>query len=299
VEKNSGDGNDETDENQNQNDCSLDDLLNLINQDDEGDDIDIEKQETNVEDQEKLKELPTEKKKLKLKKSQHLTQQKVNNEDEDLSPSRKELKTLSKSSITITKISNDADQTLIEKNTNLNLIKSPFKNEIELNMRLMCDIGKFLKLTDVNRRAIELKETGAAFKWFSIFILGSKTESKSSAKGNNYVIWRIFDSNNLDKQQDISLFLFGNAYKTHWKSSEFEAFALVQPDVLESNKNTNTASSTNNNTYFNHTTSNFTNNKKSGNYGSGYYSKKFIFFIFFSLLKTFQIISYKLEQICC
>jgi hypothetical protein len=82
--------------------------------------------------------------------------------------------------------------------------------------------------------------------------------------GNNYVIWRIFDPNNLDKQQEISLFLFGNAYKTHWKSSEFEAFALLQPDILDSKAGSSgNATKTTTNTYSNHTL-----NKKPGNYSS-------------------------------
>ncbi len=69
--------------------------------------------------------------------------------------------------------------------------------------------------------------------------------------GNNYVIWRVFDAANLDKEQEISLFLFGAAYKTHWKSSEFQVFALVQPDILDSKK-PNTAPSNNSpSPYFN------------------------------------------------
>ena len=48
---------------------------------------------------------------------------------------------------------------------------------------------------------------------------------------NLLVIWKLVDLNNLDKQQDM----FGNAYKSHWKSNEFEVFALIQPDILDNN----------------------------------------------------------------
>lgn len=160
-----------------------------------------------------------------------------------------EPKPISKSSITITKIpkespttlassSNLEERILTEKNTSVRLVKSSFKNDVDLNMRLACDFGKFIKLADIYRRTHELKEA-KDFKWYSIFLLISKTESKCSAKGNNYVIWKLVDVSNLDKHQEISLFLFGNAYKSHWKSNEFEVFALIQPDILDSNNNNN------------------------------------------------------------
>jgi hypothetical protein len=59
----------------------------------------------------------------------------------------------------------------------------------------------------------------------------------------------------LDKQQEVSLFLFGAAYKTHWKSSEFEAFALVNPDILDNKTpgGCGSGQSIGSNTYFNHT----------------------------------------------
>ena len=66
------------------------------------------------------------------------------------------------------------------------------------------------------------------------------------------MIWRLYDLNTLDNTQDISLFLFGNAYKQWWKSSEMDVFALVKPEFLD-NKNqqqNNAAQSSNNKSYF-------------------------------------------------
>jgi hypothetical protein len=144
----------------------------------------------------------------------------------------------SKSSITITKIPKE-ERVFTEKNTGLALIKSNFKSEIELNSQLMTDCGKFYKLTELGRRIHEIKDKEASFEWYTVFILGSKSETKCSAKGNNYSIWQIHDLGNLERQQEISLFLFGNSYKTHWKSNEFEVFALRKPEFLDSNKNQN------------------------------------------------------------
>lgn len=143
----------------------------------------------------------------------------------------------------------DDEIVLKEKHTGLQLIKSTFKSELELNMRLSCDYGKFIKLTELIRRQSELKDS-KDLDWYSIFLIGSKTESKCSAKGNNYVIWQIYDLNNLDRQQEISLFLFGGAYKSHWKSSEFECFAILKPEFLDSNKNQQ-AQTPNNQSYCN------------------------------------------------
>lgn len=131
---------------------------------------------------------------------------------------------------------NDVEAIFKEKNTGLRIIKSEFKSEIDMNVHLACDYGKYYRLTDICRRMNEIKDS-KDMDWFSIFVIGSKTESKCSAKGNNYVVWQLFDLNNLDREQEISLFLFGGAYKSHWKSSEFDCFVLVKPDFLDSQKN--------------------------------------------------------------
>lgn len=52
------------------------------------------------------------------------------------------------------------------------------------------------------------------------------------------------------------MFLFGAAYKTHWKSGEFEAFALVNPDILDNKTpggGNSSGQSSGSNTYMNHT----------------------------------------------
>lgn len=179
-------------------DCGLEDLMNLLEQDNE---------ENNDEDAERKKIF------IRKEKPAAASQIAVNEEELCKTPTQATPNTESrlKSSITITRIprekaspavasttpsasnaaSNQDETILTEKHTGIRLIKSSFKNEIDLNMRLACDHGKFLKLTDINRRAHELKEA-KDFKWFSIFLLHSKTESKCSANGNNYGKQKIF-----------------------------------------------------------------------------------------------------------
>ena len=245
-------------------DFPLEDLLNMMEKENED-------QDTGQGD---------ERKKIFIKKDlkgQNGTQ-KLNSSNEDLGSESKSLSKESpvttskktKSSITITKIDkNDEEKILREKHSGLRVVKSSFINEIELNTRLACDYGKFLKLTEIQRRFFELKDKDSSFQWFTVFVLGSKTESKSSAKGNSYIIWHLHDLNNLEKQQDISLFLFGNAFKTHWKSSEFEVFALVKPDLLcdSGNEQKNDTANKPNQNYYNN---NQMPGKKPAKQGSGW-----------------------------
>ena len=99
------------------------------------------------------------------------------------------------SSITITKIPQE-DRVFTEKNTGLRLNKHNFKNEAEMSTQLASSYGRFFKLTDLSKRMFELKDKGSSFEWFSIFVLASKSDTKSSAKGNSYCIWTLCDLNN-------------------------------------------------------------------------------------------------------
>ncbi|CAF0851383.1 unnamed protein product [Brachionus calyciflorus] len=236
-EKTEGDFGDEDDGN-------LEDLLNLINEQDE--------EETSLNESQKEEEqkdtLEPERKKFIIKKDNKISKQKTTSNDENTSESPSQ-KTPSKSSISITPLKqNDSELILKEKNTSLRIIKSSFKSEVDLNVHLACDYGKYYRLTELARRMNEIKDT-KDMDWYSIFVIGSKTESKCSAKGNNYVIWQIYDLNNLDREQEISLFLFGSAYKAHWKSSDFDCFVLSKAEFLDSQKNSQTNSAPQNNYY--------------------------------------------------
>jgi hypothetical protein len=64
------------------------------------------------------------------------------------------------------------------------------------------------------------------------------------------MIWQMHDLNNLEHENDVSLFLFGNSYKTHWKTNLYDVFAIIKPDFLDDYKNTNQQKSGFNNKYF-------------------------------------------------
>ena len=117
-----------------------------------------------------------------------------------------------KTEIPIKKINDDSiDGILIEKHTGIRLIKSPYSSDGELNMRVD-DYGQYFKLTELIFRRDYIEKNKSSLEWFTIAVIGSKSESKCSAKGNNYIIWNLYDLNNLEKEQEISLFLFGQSY---------------------------------------------------------------------------------------
>ncbi len=58
------------------------------------------------------------------------------------------------------------------------------------------------------------------------------------------MIWQMHDLNNLEYENEVSLFLFGNSYKSHWKTSVYDVFAIIKPDFLDDYKNNNQKSNT-------------------------------------------------------
>lgn len=130
----------------------------------------------------------------------------------------------------------DKENFLTEKHTGIRLIKSSFSSDMELHTRVAADFGRYYKLTDLWKRVEDLKAQ-KDLQWFTIGIMGSKSEPKTSAKGNSYIIWNMYDVSHLEAGRDVSLFLFGNSYKKFWKSSEFEVFIIKKPDFMDDLKN--------------------------------------------------------------
>lgn len=130
---------------------------------------------------------------------------------------------------------------LVDKNTRIRIAKPAFQTESELNMRLTY-YGQFYKISQMRQSMKYLKEVGTNTDWFSVFLVGSKTEPKCSAKGNKFIIWHIYDLDSLDREQEVSLFLFGAAYQSFWKAGEFEVYAVLKPSFLDSDENNSKSS---------------------------------------------------------
>ncbi len=151
-----------------------------------------------------------------------------------------------------------------ETNTGIMLSKSNFNSGVEIQSRLTSSYGKFYKISELYRFMSHLK-TNSDESWYTIGILGTKSDTKCSAKGevisfasnenqkkkfltsgNNYMIWQMHDLNNLEHEHEVSLFLFGNSYKSHWKTSVYDVFAIIKPDFLDDYKNSNQSSGSSN-----------------------------------------------------
>lgn len=125
---------------------------------------------------------------------------------------------------------------VVEKNTGMRLVKPMFRTEAEMSSRLACG-GRFYKLRQLKSSVKYLKEVGN--EWYTVVLIGSRTEPKCSARGNKYVIWHVYDLDTLENDNDeVSLFLFGAAYSAYWKTSEFEVYAVLKPDFLDDESTT-------------------------------------------------------------
>jgi hypothetical protein len=138
--------------------AAIEDLLNLI-ENDHGEEEAVTPKEDDFE-----------RGRVTIKKQKSTEKEQEKNESES-----SEVKKVysSKSSIMIERIANDSvEKLIIEKNTGIRLVKSPFKSESELNLNINTGYGKYFKLSELIRRMQEIKNLDSSFNWFSIFILG-------------------------------------------------------------------------------------------------------------------------------
>ncbi len=70
----------------------------------------------------------------------------------------------------------------------------------------------------------------AKMDWVTIGVLTSKSPPKNTVRGDSFAIWTITDL----ADGEISLFLFGDAFKKHWKEPEGRIFALLNLTPFES-----------------------------------------------------------------
>nr|XP_033338094.1 protein MCM10 homolog [Megalopta genalis] len=75
--------------------------------------------------------------------------------------------------------------------------------------------------------------------WVIAGVLVNKSPPKTSQKGSTYSIWKISDlSENINT---VCIFMFGNAYKSFWKTTVGTVIGILNPSILESKGNTDLA----------------------------------------------------------
>ncbi|KAL3678907.1 hypothetical protein R1sor_021863 [Riccia sorocarpa] len=103
---------------------------------------------------------------------------------------------------------------------------------LKIKDRLLPPAEVYQKLEDlrfVRLPAIKLANECGKFagSWATIAILVDKGQPRQSAAGKNFVIWKL---GTLDSSA-ISLFLFGDAYKVHWKQQPGSILACLNANV--------------------------------------------------------------------
>ena len=69
--------------------------------------------------------------------------------------------------------------------------------------------------------------------WVTFGVLMNKSPSKSASNGGKYMIWKLSDL----EGSSISIFLFRDAYDTHWKESEGTVIAVLNSKVVPAKDN--------------------------------------------------------------
>ncbi|KAK2585093.1 hypothetical protein KPH14_008605 [Odynerus spinipes] len=71
--------------------------------------------------------------------------------------------------------------------------------------------------------------------WVIAGVLISNSPPKTSQKGSSYSIWKISDLS--ENMATVSVFLFGAAYKTFWKTTVGTVIGILNPSILDSKDN--------------------------------------------------------------
>jgi len=68
--------------------------------------------------------------------------------------------------------------------------------------------------------------------WVTIGVIVQKLPPKTSSNGNTYGIWKLSDLGPNTANECVVLFLFGDVYKEHWKTTEGSVVALLNASLL-------------------------------------------------------------------
>ncbi|XP_069141681.1 protein MCM10 homolog [Argopecten irradians] len=86
-------------------------------------------------------------------------------------------------------------------------------------------------LVKVSRIASQVGTSKLQGNWVTIAVVVSKTDTRTSAAGKTYCIWKLSDLEDCDKT--VSFFLFGEVYKQHWKNSMGTVVGVLNPSIMD------------------------------------------------------------------
>nr|XP_057933016.1 protein MCM10 homolog [Doryrhamphus excisus] len=119
-----------------------------------------------------------------------------------------------------------AKDVAVEKYSGLRLRK-PRVSSSEMD-RKMAD-RRLIRLSQVPERL--LREKLEDSDWVTFAVLVSKATPQSSSSGKTFSIWKLNDLHNLDVF--VSLLLFGDVHKEHWKTETGSVVGLLNPNTMK------------------------------------------------------------------
>ncbi|XP_037552059.1 protein MCM10 homolog [Nematolebias whitei] len=114
----------------------------------------------------------------------------------------------------------------VEKYSGLRLRK-PLVSSCEMD-RKMAD-RRLIRLSQVPERLT--REKLEESDWVTFAVLVNKVTPQSNSSGKTFSIWKLSDLHNLDVF--VSLFLFGDVHKEHWKRDSGTVIGLLNPNPMK------------------------------------------------------------------
>ncbi|PIO34417.1 hypothetical protein AB205_0011820, partial [Aquarana catesbeiana] len=109
----------------------------------------------------------------------------------------------------------------------LHKIRKPRVSSLEMERKM--NGRKLIKLFQLqNKIATEKLEDQ---DWVTFGVIVKKVTPQSSNNGKTFSIWRLNDLKNFDTY--VSLFLFGDVHKEHWKTDQGVAIGILNANLMK------------------------------------------------------------------
>ncbi|KAM7439404.1 minichromosome maintenance-related protein [Porites harrisoni] len=122
---------------------------------------------------------------------------------------------------------NDDNNYLSEKFSGLRIV-NPLISSVVMEKRM--EGRKMVKISQIPTKIKGNNDIDG--DWVTIGVLVQKLPPKTSSNGKTYGIWKLSDLGANTTNEFVALFLFGDVYKEHWKTTEGSVVALLNASIL-------------------------------------------------------------------
>ncbi|XP_039617214.1 protein MCM10 homolog isoform X2 [Polypterus senegalus] len=126
----------------------------------------------------------------------------------------------------VSPVSRDIHDVAVEKFSGLR-IKKPRVSSMEMEHKMSG--RRLIRLSQLPDKL--LREKLDESDWVTFGVVVSKVTPQSSNSGKTFSIWRLCDLRNLDTY--VSLFLFGDVHKEHWKTESGSVIGILNPNQMK------------------------------------------------------------------